>query len=173
AWENTTCSFSGSLEVSYGANGTFTSPRTFTGGVACNNATFGEPLPNVRKWCETRPVSTSASTTTAAAPTAMATATSTALLPVNTKPPAVSGPAVVGKREKVSTGTWLNSPTSFRYMWSRCDSSGHNCTAIAGATASTYDVISADQGRTLIATVVASNSAGSAFANSAPTSIIK
>ena len=33
----------GTLEVHYGANGKFTSPRTFTGGVDCNNTVFGDP----------------------------------------------------------------------------------------------------------------------------------
>ena len=53
---NTRCSFTGTLEVSYGANGTFTAPRTFTGGVDCNNTVFGDPLHGTRKWCETRAV---------------------------------------------------------------------------------------------------------------------
>ena len=64
AWEGTRCSFSGTLEVSYGANGKFTAPRTFTGGVDCSNAVFGDPAPGARKWCETRPISTSTTTTT-------------------------------------------------------------------------------------------------------------
>jgi hypothetical protein len=172
SWENTRCAFTGTMAVHYGANGKFTAPRNFTGGVDCNNSVFGDPLVNVEKWCEIQPVSTSTSTTTATAPMTAATSSST-LLPVNTSPPTVSGPALVGKLQKASTGTWSNSPTSFRYMWSRCDSQGHNCVTIDGATASTYETTSADSGRTLIVTVIAINAAGSALANSLPTSIIK
>jgi hypothetical protein len=51
-WER--CSFTGTQEVRYGANGTFTAPRTFTDGVECTNAVFGDPLPGVLKHCERR-----------------------------------------------------------------------------------------------------------------------
>ena len=45
----------GTFEVQYGANGTFVT-RTFTGPVtvACNNATFGDPLYGVVKSCSYR-----------------------------------------------------------------------------------------------------------------------
>jgi Flp pilus assembly pilin Flp len=45
----------GTFEVQYGANGTYTS-RTFTGPatVACNNATFGDPLFGTGKSCSYR-----------------------------------------------------------------------------------------------------------------------
>ena len=45
------CSFSGSATVVYGARDRWTAPRAFSGGVACNNATFGDPLPYVVKAC--------------------------------------------------------------------------------------------------------------------------
>jgi chitodextrinase len=51
-WEH--CSFSGQMDVRYGANGTFTSPRTFTDGVDCTNAVFGDPLVGTSKQCQTR-----------------------------------------------------------------------------------------------------------------------
>jgi Glycosyl hydrolase family 26 len=54
--EHEFCSFIGTREVRYGANGTFTEPRRFTDGVQCNNVTFGDPLPGVVKHCDTRPV---------------------------------------------------------------------------------------------------------------------
>jgi hypothetical protein len=171
AWENTRCAFTGTMEVHYGANGTFTSARTFTGGVDCNNSIFGDPLVGLVKWCETRPVTTT--TTTTAAPTTMAAPSSTVSLPFNTNPPAISGISLVGKTVKTSDGTWLGSPTSFSYVWSRCDMNGLNCIRITGATSSSYLIAAPDQGRTLIATVIASNAAGSTFANSTPTSIIQ
>src|SRR5205807_166464 len=95
AWENTQCAFSGSLEVSFGANGSFTSPRTFTGGVACNTATFGDPALGVRKWCEVRPTTT---TTPATTPTPEP-------VPSNTQPPVISGRNMVGKTLTTSQGT--------------------------------------------------------------------
>ncbi|MEK8030797.1 M12 family metallo-peptidase [Ideonella sp. DXS29W] len=52
--ENQTCSFTGTRSVAYGANGSF-AYGTFTNGVACNNATFGDPAPNVAKACYTGP----------------------------------------------------------------------------------------------------------------------
>jgi hypothetical protein len=167
SWENTQCSFPGTLEVSYGANGTFTAPKTFTGGTACNNTTFGDLLYGTRKWCETRPVA--ATLAFKAQPSATVATPSADELPANTTAPAVSGPVVVGRPVRASAGVWLNKPTAFRYMWSRCNSSGRNCTTIRGARASAYTIRPADKGRTLIATVIATNAAGSAFASSAST----
>jgi chitodextrinase len=72
AQENKDCVFSGTKEVEYGANGTFTSPRTFTSGVACTNTVFGDPAPNVAKFCQYRDV-------TSVPPTGSSTGTGTAL----------------------------------------------------------------------------------------------
>jgi hypothetical protein len=72
ATENKQCVFSGTKEVEYGANGTFTSPRTFTSGVACTNTVFGDPVPNVAKFCQYRDV-------TSVPPTGGSTGTGTAL----------------------------------------------------------------------------------------------
>jgi Domain of unknown function (DUF1929)/Bacterial Ig domain len=57
--EHERCNFTGTQEVRYGANGTFTAPRTFTDGVDCSNAVFGDPLPGVVKHCERRAPSSS------------------------------------------------------------------------------------------------------------------
>jgi len=48
--ENGTCSFSGTREVRYGAGTSFAS-KIVTGSVACSNAVFGDPAPNVVKSC--------------------------------------------------------------------------------------------------------------------------
>jgi len=48
--EGGTCTFSGTREVRYGSGTTFVS-RTVTGSVACSNAVFGDPTPNVAKTC--------------------------------------------------------------------------------------------------------------------------
>jgi hypothetical protein len=50
ASEGGTCTFSGTREVRYGSGTTFVS-RTVTGSVACSNAVFGDPTPNVAKTC--------------------------------------------------------------------------------------------------------------------------
>ena len=50
ASENGTCSFSGTKAVAYGANGTFYYQNA-TSSIACNNATFGDPIPNTAKTC--------------------------------------------------------------------------------------------------------------------------
>jgi hypothetical protein len=92
------------------------------------------------------------------------------LLPVNTAPPAVSGLAQVGQSLAATTGTWSNRPTAYSYAWRRCDAAGASCTAIAGATAQSYTLTSADAGLTIQVAVTARNGRGSATATSAPSS---
>jgi hypothetical protein len=50
AAENGTCSFSGTKNVAYGANGKF-AYKTATNGIACNNVTFGDPIAGTVKAC--------------------------------------------------------------------------------------------------------------------------
>jgi len=50
ASEGGVCAFTGTMEVRYGANGSF-SIKTFTNGTACTNAVFGDPAPDVAKSC--------------------------------------------------------------------------------------------------------------------------
>lgn len=88
--------------------------------------------------------------------------------PVNTEPPTVSGTTQVGKTLTATTGTWAGYPApTFTYQWLRCDSNGNNCVDIPNATASTYRLTAADQGKTIRAQVIATNSEGSegAFSN--------
>jgi hypothetical protein len=49
--EGGTCTFSGTRQVRYGANGRY-AVRTITGGTACNTTVFGDPTPGVTKACE-------------------------------------------------------------------------------------------------------------------------
>jgi serine protease len=64
--EGGTCSFSGTMQVRYGANGTYVT-KTLTGPVACNNTTFGgDPVPYVAKACSYQGTAT---TTPTPAPT--------------------------------------------------------------------------------------------------------
>jgi hypothetical protein len=48
--ENGTCSFSGTHEVAYGANGRYFY-GSFTGGTGCGNSVFGDPDSGVVKAC--------------------------------------------------------------------------------------------------------------------------
>lgn len=74
--------------------------------------------------------------------------------------PTITGTLQLGQVLSASQGAWSGSPTSYAYQW------GRNGAAIAGATASTYTVQSADLGAQLTVTVTASNAAGSATATS-------
>ncbi len=51
----------GTKDVRYGADGTFTAPRTLSDGVMCTNGVFGDPLPGANKHCEIRAASSTAS----------------------------------------------------------------------------------------------------------------
>ncbi len=65
-------------------------------------------------------------------------------------------------------GTWSGTtPMTFSYQWQRCPRTRHACTAIAGATRSTYTLVAADVGRRIRLQVTAANGAGSASATSA------
>jgi hypothetical protein len=69
-----TCSFSGTRQVRYGANGVYVT-KTLTGPVACSNAVFGDPLPGyMGKTCSIS--SSTATTTTTTTPTTTTTTTS-------------------------------------------------------------------------------------------------
>ena len=51
AAENGSCTVAGTRQVRYGANGRYV-VKTITGNVNCNNATFGDPIYGVVKFCE-------------------------------------------------------------------------------------------------------------------------
>ena len=51
AAENAVCSFAGTTQVRYGANGVYAT-RTATTSIACTNAVFGDPVPGVIKACQ-------------------------------------------------------------------------------------------------------------------------
>jgi hypothetical protein len=81
--------------------------------------------------------------------------------PVNIAAPAITTAVYVKAGPEVltcSAGTWANNPTSLAYRWLR---SG---VAIAGQTASTYTVQSADAGHGIACEVTASNAAGASAA---------
>ena len=57
---------------------------------------------------------------------------------------------------------WSNGPTGYAYAWQDCTGSGITCSAIAGATSSTYTLQASDVGKYVSVTVTASNSGGRA-----------
>ena len=70
----------------------------------------------------------------------------------------VTGSPVVNAVLSVNTGTWTNTPTSYAYAWYS------NGVAIAGATASTFTVTTAQAGTNVYATVLATGAGGTALA---------
>ena len=92
--------------------------------------------------------------------------------PANTATPTVSGTPQEGSTLTATTGTWTGSPTGYAYSWSRCDTNGDACAAIAGATANAYKAAAADVGHTIRVTVTATNADGAAQSTSAPTATV-
>jgi hypothetical protein len=93
--------------------------------------------------------------------------------PTNSAAPTISGTPQVGQTLTANPGTWNSSTTpTFTYQWQRCDTAGNNCGSIAGATAQTYTVQSADVNSTLRVVVTATNPSGSGSATSAQTAVV-
>src|SRR5205807_6958942 len=94
-------------------------------------------------------------------------------VPGDLTPPKIFGIAEAGTILKASHGRWSGSPTSYLYRWKRCNPAGRECKSIAGASAKSYLLGSADAGATLRVAATAINAAGrSKPARSAPTAII-
>ncbi len=94
-------------------------------------------------------------------------------VPSNTALPQISGSAITGQTLDASPGTWDGStPITYAYQWVRCDSSGNNCTNIAGETTNHRLITSDDVGHRLRVKVTATNSDGSASASSNATAVV-
>lgn len=105
--------------------------------------------------------------------TALATEVVVANPPVNSSRPTISGLARVGSVLSATTGAWTGTPIpTFTYQWKRCDADGENCVVITGATASTYIPTAADVNRTILVTVTATNTGGSASVDSLETAAV-
>jgi GH25 family lysozyme M1 (1,4-beta-N-acetylmuramidase) len=110
-------------------------------------------------------------TATASSPPTVAVAaagSSGATQPAVLTPPLLSGTPQVGQTLTANAGTWSGSPSAFAYLWRRCDAAGATCTAVAGATGSSYVLTPGDIGFTLSLVVTATGKGGSRSA-SAPT----
>jgi len=80
--------------------------------------------------------------------------------PLNQTRPVVTGRPWVGSTLTSSTGTWSGDPTRFEYQWFRCRSNEHPCTAIAGATRSTYTATEEDRSNWLQVLVTPADAGG-------------
>ena len=93
--------------------------------------------------------------------------------PANTTPPTVSGTLWTGRRLKASVGFWAGTgPFTYAYQWKRCDLAGTSCSAISGATSSSYLLGEDDVGGTLRVTVTATNPLDSASSTSEATGVV-
>jgi hypothetical protein len=93
--------------------------------------------------------------------------------PSNTSPPTISGSATVGSTLTANPGAWSGSdPKKFSYQWQRCDSGGSHCERIGKKSGTNYTVVNNDAGHTIRVSVTASNSDGSANAQSATTAVV-
>ena len=87
--------------------------------------------------------------------------------PTDTVAPGIGGTAQQGDTLTAGTGVWNNGPTGYTYAWQDCNGQGTGCSAIGGATSSTYTLQASDVGKYVSVTVTASNSGGSTPVTSA------
>jgi hypothetical protein len=88
------------------------------------------------------------------------------------EPPSISGIARDGDTLTGSDGTWFGTPPlSFSYAWLRCEES--RCAFVNGATGRTYTLGADDVGKRLFLRVTATNVAGSDYAYSQPTPVVR
>jgi hypothetical protein len=92
--------------------------------------------------------------------------------PPNTAPPTISGTATVGSTLTANPGTWTGSSITFTYQWRQCDASGANCTAITGATGTTYVLANGDVGHTIRVAVTGTDATGPNTVTSAQTATV-
>ena len=90
--------------------------------------------------------------------------------PLNAGLPTISGTVRQGETLTVKAGLWSGStPITVTEQWQQCDVNGTACSAISGATGTTYVLNAADVGKTIRVQETAKNGAGSAQAFSSPT----
>jgi RHS repeat-associated protein len=79
---------------------------------------------------------------------------------------------VVGTALSLSTGTWSGGSIAYGYQWERCNSSGSECSAIPGATNTSYTPLLSDVGHTIVGQITATNGGGSSTAVTAASSAV-
>jgi hypothetical protein len=87
--------------------------------------------------------------------------------PADSTAPGITGTAQQGDTLSAGTGAWKNGPTGYAYAWQDCTGQITGCSAIGGATSSTYTLKASDVGKYVSVTVTASNSGGSTPVTSA------
>jgi alpha-tubulin suppressor-like RCC1 family protein len=99
--------------------------------------------------------------------------------PQTVSPPTIASPTDPPKQGQTLTEShapWMPHPTSFAYEWKRCDAAGANCSAIAGATAQTYELRNEpgmeDVGHTIRVEETVFNASGYGTAESEPTKVV-
>jgi hypothetical protein len=104
---------------------------------------------------------------------AVAASSRATVAPGSSSAPTITGTTTAGSTLTANPGTWSGSATiTFQYQWMSCNSSGASCAPIAGATSQTYLLQTSNVGATLIVQVIATNSDGSATAQSGATATI-
>ena len=108
-----------------------------------------------------------------------ATALGSGEAPVNSEAPTLSStkPAVGSKINVTLTsektpGKWSAGPLGFSYQWEDCNSSGKECSPIAGAVNEAYYPMASDEGHTLVLDATALNATGAVTVSSAATSTV-
>ncbi len=86
--------------------------------------------------------------------------------------PTISGSARAGDLLDAQAGQWAGGPLSFGYQWERCDAYGLGCSAIAGASAASYRLASADAYYRVRVLVSAAGPGGTSEAASEPSQLI-
>ena len=86
--------------------------------------------------------------------------------------PAVGTKISVNLTSEKTPGTWTGSPLAFIYQWEDCNSSGKECSAIAGAVNQSYYPVAGDEGHTLVAKAIALNATGAVSAETLATSAV-
>jgi hypothetical protein len=93
-------------------------------------------------------------------------------VPTNLAMPAVSGNTMQGEVLSTTSGAWTGAPTSYAYQWRDCNSSGHSCTNIGGATAPDYKLTTGDVNHRMRVMVTATNAGGSSSMSSPATEAV-
>jgi RHS repeat-associated protein len=93
--------------------------------------------------------------------------------PVNFVAPAITGIPRVGQTLTASAGEWTGTPSmSYAYQWELCNATAQECAEVPGATGTTFDLTSADLGRTIMLAITATNPSGGTTATSLPTAVV-
>jgi hypothetical protein len=74
--------------------------------------------------------------------------------------PSISGSDLLGQTLTVVHGVWTNAPSTYTYIWYRCDPTGANCAPVPGASGPSYISTSQDLGSTIRVQETATNAYG-------------